>query len=502
MIDKDRDFQKIKMEIEDMNFKDIEKAGIVFSTENYSYYYDTCTNKVMRLTSEEIQILKWIVDIAKGKNLPGNFDWINVEEFINSFRSENLLAKGESRFLDIEEDFITYQINKNLKQITLEVTQKCNLRCNYCIYNEFNEDFRNFDFAEMNFETAKKAIDYALEHCGERLAITFYGGEPLLNIELIKRVVEYVECNKGRKKITFSITTNLVLVTEEIADYLASIDNFTIMGSMDGPEEVHNSNRKDCQGNGTYQKAIDGLKRLVEALDRYGRNIQDIISISVVIGKPYEIQKYEQIDSFFKKLSWLPDKVGKSVSYAIYPENVMKIDGDKQRINSDSILKWSLEKNGERNFYNGTLYSLLLPIHIRKIWEMPQFKFKLNGCCIPGSRKVYVDADGGFRLCERIGCSPIIGNVDTGVDYDQLQIKYIEEFCQKSQEDCSNCWARNLCYVCYAECFDEEGLNIYKKRKACNSCRSLAYDMLVYYHSILEKNPNIIEELNKIQITY
>ena len=502
MIDKEQDFQKIKMEIGEMNFEDIDKAGIVFSTEDYSYFYDTCTNKIMRLTSEEKQILNWIVDISRGKNIPGSFDWVNVEDFINGFRAEKLLAKGESRFLDVEDNFLSYQVSNNLKQITLEVTQKCNLRCNYCIYNDYNEDFRNFNISEMSFETAKKALDYAFNHCGEKLAITFYGGEPLLNMDMIKKVVKYAECNKGGKKVIFSLTTNLVLITEEIADYLASIEYFTIMGSMDGPEEIHNLNRRDYQGNGTYQKAIDGLKRLVEALKRYGRNVQDVVSISVVIDKPYDIHKYEKIDIFFKKLSWLPDKIGKSVSYAIYPDSILQLDKNNQNVNADSILKWSLEKNGDKNFYNGTLYTIVLPIHIRKIWEKPQFKYKLNGCCIPGSRKIYVDADGRFRLCERIGCSPIIGNVDCGVDYDQLQKKYIEEFCQKSQDDCSKCWARNLCYVCYAECYDETGLNIMKKRKACNSCRALAYDMLVYYHTILEKNPHIIEELNKIQITY
>lgn len=124
-------------------------------------------------------------------------------------------------------------------------------------------------------------------------------------------MVKYAECNKGGKKVIFSLTTNLVLITEEIADYLASIEYFTIMGSMDGPEEIHNLNRRDYQGNGTYQKAIDGLKRLVEALKRYGRNVQDVVSISVVIDKPYDIHKYEKIDIFLKNYHGCRIKLGK-----------------------------------------------------------------------------------------------------------------------------------------------------------------------------------------------
>lgn len=124
-----------------------------------------------------------------------------------------------------------------------------------------------------------------------------------------------------------------------------------------------------------------------------------------------------------------------------------------------------------------------------------------NGCCVPAKRRLYVCTDGTYKVCERIGNAPSIGHVDTGIDLDAITKFYLEEYEHKSIPDCSQCWAINLCDVCYAQCYDENGLNVEIKQKLCPQIRSRYIMWLQDYHELLETNPESIEEISKIEIT-
>ena len=113
--------------------------------------------------------------------------------------------------------------------VTLEVTEKCNLRCKYCIYHPSHPEYRAFGHENMKWDVAKKAIDFLKEHSqnAENRHIGFYGGEPLLNFELIERAVEYAKKLFG-EDMSFAITTNATLVNDKIAEYFAK-NNFNII---------------------------------------------------------------------------------------------------------------------------------------------------------------------------------------------------------------------------------------------------------------------------------
>lgn len=118
-----------------------------------------------------------------------------------------------------------------------------------------------------------------------------------------------------------------------------------------------------------------------------------------------------------------------------------------------------------KNLYSRVLISGLIHIHNRVLHEKPMGIVHYNGCCIPGKRRLYVCTDGNYKVCERIGTAPTIGHVDTGVDFEVLKRLYLTEYAQKSIPDCSKCWAVNLCDICYAQCFDESGLNIGERER-------------------------------------
>lgn len=120
-----------------------------------------------------------------------------------------------------------------------------------------------------------------------------------------------------------------------------------------------------------------------------------------------------------------------------------------------------------------------------------------NGCCVPGSRKLYVKANGDLLICERIGSSPIIGNIFTGIDKTLLSEKYDTEYVARSLPACKNCWAVNLCPICYANCYTEDGIDPAEKASNCNGVRSQLERCFSMFYELLEENPSALDALKE-----
>lgn len=128
------------------------------------------------------------------------------------------------------------------------LTTHCNLHCIYCQA----QDQGNHDKGIMNTETALKSVDLALQAPTKHLTIEFQGGEPLLNFPVIQDIIGYAEAQKSDKEICYTLVSNLSLLTPEMLDYLLA-HNVNICTSVDGPEALHNRNRKSLSGLGSYQ---------------------------------------------------------------------------------------------------------------------------------------------------------------------------------------------------------------------------------------------------------
>ena len=137
------------------------------------------------------------------------------------------------------------------------VTTACNVRCIYCQANNGVSCPSLF----MSKEIAEKAVDIAVQSPAQCLNFEFQGGEPLLNFDIIKHIVSYTEANKGSHEISYNVVTNLTLLTDEILDFLIE-HKFGISTSIDGPEFVHDINRPFKDGNGTYAKVLESIKKI------------------------------------------------------------------------------------------------------------------------------------------------------------------------------------------------------------------------------------------------
>ncbi|MCX4328712.1 MAG: radical SAM protein, partial [Lachnospiraceae bacterium] len=158
--------------------------------------------------------------------------------------------------------------------LTLQVTQQCNLKCEYCPYSGgfYNRQHSN---KKMSFEMAKKAIDYYILHSYDIPAaqIGFYGGEPLIEFELIKEIVGYVASGYYGKEVKYFITTNATLLTEDKIDFLMDND-FVLTISLDGPKQYHNKNRHKIDNSGSFDTVMENIAVLHRKYPDKKDNIQ------------------------------------------------------------------------------------------------------------------------------------------------------------------------------------------------------------------------------------
>ncbi|KFM94994.1 radical SAM/SPASM domain-containing protein [Paenibacillus macerans] len=501
---------------------DIYRLGKLFSTESSNYFYDTGTGKVLLLDDEIYKIMDCLFDRNNSEtyesfiNQSVSISSKSIQEFIQVVMEENLLQAPKLNKLYTYNHYenLENMVDNNLSQLILELTGKCNLRCGYCIYNDDYIYNRSFNNEDMSQTVAKKAIDYANEHSEKEVAITFYGGEPLMNFGLLKWCIDYSRKTIIGKELTFSLTTNLTLITERIAKYFAEVPGLRIVCSLDGPEEVQNSYRKYVNGKGTFSEAIRGLKHLVDAFS----GTENSISINSVLAPPYNYTKIESINNFFENLSWLPKDTNISIGYAA-EDSVPNKEQHIQELSNDSKYKtkqgsinplWIWQKgqteinekirNGSNSIYASAAEESLLKIHKRFIFDKPKDFYPFNGCCIPGSRRLYVDTKGDFYVCERVGLSPSIGNVYDGINLKELRKHYIEDFSNLSSEKCSDCWAIRLCSQCYVNCYTKDGFDKNAKDQKCRVQRHAAERELSFYHSVYEKTPYKLEYLNDIEV--
>ena len=499
------------------------RFGVTFSTQEKYYFLDTGTGKIFRVNQQVYRVLECILKTNNFENL--SYLGMTEEELLlalkeieKAVKEEHILQAPPVTGMVYYKEDIENSLDHAMQAVTLEITERCNLRCDYCIYNENDSDFRQFGSTDISPDTIKTALDFFFARCGKEFNVGFYGGEPLIRFDLIKIAVEYAEklVDGTNKELHFSMTSNMTLMNEEIADYIASKPTFSVLCSIDGPQEIHDEHRKTIEGKGSFEKAIAGVRKLVEARKRH-KNEQPII-FSAVLTPPYTREKFEKINTFMAKLEWLPENSMVEVSYVSYeskkshyipinerPEN--KLENEKTNWNQTDPLKswrifskedWSYEGLLTQNY----LTKPLNVIHRRKISNEPFKYYTMNGCCIPGARKAFIRTNGDILPCERIGTIAPIGNVFTGFDFKNIEKNYYEDYVREAVRYCGECWAVNICTKCHQDCMDKDGHVDFDYRHAnCEFERSEILLHLKIYHELLEHNPEQIQRLNEIDIT-
>ena len=273
-----------------------QRFGFTFNiSKDKHYYFDTGTGKTSTCSPKEREFIDRIlnniisIETAFSENPES-------ESFI---KEERLFSDKQWPFLLPTKEKVAALVEGNCEQIVLELTESCNLRCKYCIYNEHHPNHRAFSPKKMNFVIAKRSIDNILSQFkGSRFALTFYGGEPLLKFDLMKKCIIYVRDNyKHISALSYGFTTNLTLLTDEMVDFLKTLNDIEIVCSLDGPRLYHDMFRTYESGRGSFDKAIRGFKLLLDKF--YCVEAGRTLSINCVITPPYERTKLITIKNFF-----------------------------------------------------------------------------------------------------------------------------------------------------------------------------------------------------------
>ena len=226
------------------------------------YIYDANRNEILAVSKD---LFNYISEVQAGEVCPASYK--SNQEF------QLLQSCGyccDSPLQDIAYpsiDLLKVKLERNLRMITLQLTQSCNFRCDYCIYSENSLYNRTHSHNSMSVSTAKHAIEFFKMHSidNPNPVVAFYGGEPLLRFSEIKLITQYAEQVFEGKHISFRITTNCSLLSEDMVKFFFdSGHEFYLLISLDGPQQIHDKSRHYANGKSSYQAVIDNVHMILD----------------------------------------------------------------------------------------------------------------------------------------------------------------------------------------------------------------------------------------------
>ena len=396
----------------------------------------------------------------------------------------------------IKDKEIKKSLSKELHQIVLCVTENCNLKCSYCPFTENYKGTRNISSSHMSWEIMRKSIDYLHNHStglNRVPGIAFYGGEPLIQIELIKKAVKYAR-RLFKNNVAFVITTNGTLLNLEMINYFVK-NKITLLISLDGPHEIHDRYRKNNNNQPTFKKIIDNITLIK---NKHPKFYETNIRFSSVLAPPINYIKLinffdvfnvinmpTQLDDYGLDLSW-KKKYNSSNNFKHLASSFEKACHDsKKRLDVHA------------RFAVCMLGSTLMRLQ-KRFNESNITSHFLLGQCIPGVLKIFIDIRGNMYPCEKVegNQNVLIGNIDTGVEINKV-LYLLDYYWNTVKIQCSKCWIRNLCPSCLASITHGGKIDLNKRKKVCENLKKTLSLVLGFYAYLLHKDSNALKFLQK-----
>jgi uncharacterized protein len=420
------------------------------------------------------------------------------------FRCNGLRKRASTR----SEEQIIAELAQGIQQLCLEVTEGCNLRCHYCAYSGGYVYNRQHGSRAMPRDVAQAAIDLLFQKNRDReehFALSFYGGEPLLQLALIQFCIEYARSLPWRNPegLSFNMTTNGTLLDDDTIRFL--VDNEVgLLVSLDGPAEDHDAHRLYAHGGGTFEKIIDNLRRFNDIAPEYLA-----LSANCVITPTADLLRlndfFVQRRDLFRSVMVTNVSTGHQSFFDDYP-------GDPERQNQqlDMLCQQYIEahwqpgppiaERPEMIFIQPLFERDFVTLHRRHILSHVPDEFNVISTCFPGKRKAFVDVDGKLHICERIVNTCSIGDVWRGFDLAAIKKLFDEYVALMNRQECLNCWAFQLCPACFAMMAEDGRLSLERTQSLCASVKRNWARTLQTYCAILEKNPTAFDYMKDYKI--
>lgn len=404
----------------------------------------------------------------------------------------------------IKEQLKYYDGNILLRKFCLKVTEDCNYRCTYCKKTIAAEMGRHSN-GNLSEENAYKGIRYYFNKYTsffQRLSeekkklllqivpptLSWYGGEPFLNFELIKKSAVYFknlpwdEYNIKVSALKFSTNTNLSIMNDEILNFL--VDNKVVLfASLDGPAEEHDKCRVFQNGEGTFKTAYNNLLKIKKFNEAY---FKEHVSIFGVYTDQHD---YGKCVDFNRNIGALVCRHFPAEYAGIFVEDLdasLKYYDNAIKNNLIDFKKEVLAEieNSENKMES---FSNLFPFAKLK-YDHPFGKnsLQISHTCPMGFDNLMVAANGEFLICHKVSGSMPIGDCDSGLDYEKLINLYQQYNGTINNNECKSCWNVRFCSICAAKRMDQNHFSNPTK-KECDFFRLRAtYNFLCFIHLSLE----------------
>jgi len=486
--------------------------GVLFNTKNGNrYFFDNTTGMVFACPDIMLEILQLYGSLTLQQIIARLSLRFKAREITTFYRFIKRWYSSHKAFFKSEifplaagsatpDELRNYLFSNGFKQLILNVTQSCNLRCSYCIYSDLYPNDRNFSNDNFSFETAKKAVDYYLKMFDRvrrrnpfrQPVITFYGGEPLLRFKLLSRVMDYAQ-SVSSIPIFFNLTSNATLLTDTVADYLVD-HKAAISISLDGPRDVQDRQRTYADGRGTFDTVIDNLQRLKRRHPDYR---YAIIMCTYDFGTDL-VQVSDFFEEFGDTLPFVARVSLVSPFFTDYYNRFNLEDTHRFRKQKDVLRQRFVDqlaggRTRDGGYLNGLIGAFPRALMMRQMFVNSYLPFlPKSRTCVPGD-KLSVDTNGTYHLCEKMNPGYPIGNVDEGIDYTRIS-QILDAYHRFIIPECKTCPVSRLCSACYYQFGGQEGFT----RQGGLDCRhqkSAIVDELSFTYSLLEDFPLAFENL-------
>lgn len=346
-------------------------------------------------------------------------------EIFELFKNEKLFSKDSYKELAREE-----KLRSPIKSLCLNVAHDCNLRCSYCFASE--GDF-GCGRELMPLETAKKSVDFLIEHSGKikNLEMDFFGGEPLMNWNVVKETVKYARSleKKYNKNFRFTLTTNGILLDDEKIDFIND-EIYDVVLSLDGRKEVNDKYRITKTKKGSYDIVLPKFQKLIS---RRGNKSYYVRGTYTKDNLDFTKDVMHLYNLGFKNISMEPVLCDKNFASSVNKEDISKVLAEYENLCRELI---KMKKSGkEINFFNFNI----------DLDKGPCVLKRLKGCGC-GNDYVAITPSGDIFSCHQlVGENEFkMGNVNSGTFDDNIKKKFLNTSIYH-KEKCQNCWVKFYC---------------------------------------------------------
>ena len=447
----------------------------------YHIVLDTCSGAIHEVDPVAYDMIALYPEKTKEEIIPlllekyGDREDVTEEELQLCYEDIEMLKDAGQLFTEdtFEEMAGTFKERSGnvIKALCLHVAHTCNLNCSYCFASQGKY---HGERALMSFEVGKRALDFLVENSGTRrnLEVDFFGGEPLMNWDVVKQLVQYARSieKEKNKNFRFTLTTNGMLIDDEVIEF-SNREMSNVVLSLDGRKEIHDLTRVDYAGHGSYERIVPKFKKFVES--RGGKNYY-MRGTFTHANPDFTKDVFHMADLGFTELSMEPVVTAPDDPMALTKED-LEIVKKEYEILACEMLK---RKREGRPF---TFYHYMIDLT-----EGPCIYKRISGCG-SGTEYMAVTPWGDLYPCHQfVGEESYkLGNVFDGVTNDALR----EDFrsCNAyAREECKDCWAKLYCSGgCAANAYHasgsirgvyEAGCELFRKRMECAIMIKVAED--------------------------